>query len=373
VRAGEGSPITATTPGEDVAVPLEPAVVVGLYVEPGASHAAGTLAHEVERALVEAHPGLTWTVRAVEAVGTVGSGGEVDAPAGADAGSLLARAREVLLAEDLDVAVLVTDRDVRLNGRPVAAQTSPVQQSVVVSLPGLGPTDTPATAVADLVCRLLEAERPGEGSARVLRELAAEQGRERSRMWFTLRTLSGSARLLARMVLANRPWLLAARLTRTLVGAFAGTVVAIVTPDVWMLADRMEPVRLAGIAILVLVATTGVLVIGGRLRERAPSGRVRRTVLIHNTAVWVSVTLGVGTLFAGLVVASLATVLLVLPWGLVAETVGHSVGWSTMLRVGALASVVALVGSAFGAGLEDDAAVQRAAYTGSDDAEYLDD
>jgi uncharacterized membrane protein len=178
--------------------------------------------------------------------------------------------------------------------------------------------------------------------------------------------------VLVGMVHANRPWLLAVRLSRTLVGAFAATAIAIVTPDVWMLADRMQPLRLAAIAVLVLLSTVAVLVIGGGLRERAPSRKVRRTVLIHNTAVWVSVTLGVVTMYAGLVLASLAVTLLVLPWDLVADTVAHPVGWDTMLRVGALASVVALVGSAFGAGLEEDAAVQRATYTGSDDAEYLD-
>jgi hypothetical protein len=43
-----------------------------------------------------------------------------------------------------------------------------------------------------------------------------------------------------------------------------------------------------------------------------------------------------------------------------------------MLRVGGLASVVALVGSAFGASLEDDDDVQRAAYTTSDDTRYTD-
>lgn len=356
-------------PGEDVRVPSEPPVVVGVCLDPALSGCdPARLSRDLHAALADAHPGLSWAVRPV-----CGSEEDGPAPGAVDAGAALARARRTLLAEDLDVVVLVTGRPVTLHGRPVAAHSSPVQQSIVLSLPGLGEEhEGLVSAATRLVCGLLESERPGEGSAQVLRELAAEEGHGRRGPGWALRTLGGSARLLVRMVLANRPWLLAARLSRTLVGAFAAAVIAIVTPDVWLLADRMAPVRLAAIAALVLVATSGVLVVGGGLRERAPSHRVRRTVLIHNTAVWVSVSLGVATLFAGLVVASLGVTLLVLPWGLVAATVGHAVGWTEMLRVGAVASVVAFVGSAFGAGLEEDARVQQATYTGSDDAEFLD-
>ncbi len=304
-------------------VPHEPAVVVGVCLDPDLpAPDAARLARDLQRALAGAHPGLDWSVRPVCASGGDGrpDAGAVDVgaadPGPVDAGAMLARGRRVLLAEDLDVVVLVTGRALALHGRPVAGHSSPVQQSIVLSLPGLDVEHEPlAAAAARLVSGLLESERPGEGSTHVLRELAAEEGQGRHGLAWALRTLTGSTRLLVRMVLASRPWLLAARLSRTLVGAFAAAAIAIVTPDVWMLADSMEPLRLGAIAVLVLIATSGVLVIGGGLRERAPSHRVRRTVLIHNAAVWVSVVLGVGTLFAGLVVASLGVTLLVLPWG----------------------------------------------------------
>lgn len=355
-------------------VPSEPCVVVGVCVEevpslPGAgvpSAPATQLATDLQAALTAAHPRVRWSVRAVPACA---AGDDADP---VPASTLLNRGRQVLLEHDLDVVVLVTQRAMELGGRPVAAHSSPVQQSIAISAPALRPGESVATAATRLVPGLLEAEAPDEWSTRVLQELAQEGAHDQHGLAFVLRTLAASPWLVLRMVRANRPWLLAVRLSRTLVGAFTAAVIAIVTPDVWMLADRMGPVRLSAIGALTLVATCAVLVIGGGLREHAPSRRVRRTVLIHNTAVWISVALGVIAMYAGLVVASLATTLLVLPWGLVAQTVGHTVGWGTMLRVGALASVVALVGSAFGAGLEDDAAVQAATYTGSDDAEFVD-
>lgn len=341
-------------------------VAVGVCLADGSASSAEAdrLAAEVQAALTATHPRTRWAVAAVP------SGRSVPADP-VPVSALLALGRTVLLEHDLDIVVMVTPRPMQLGGRAVAAHSSPVQQTIAISEPGLRPGEQVAAAAARLVSGLLETETPDEDSERILNELALEGAHDRHGPTFVLRTLAASPRLLLRMVLANRPWLLAVRLSRTLVGAFTAAVIAIVTPDVWTLADRMGPVRLTVIAMLSLVATCGVLVIGGGLREHAPSRRVRRTVLIHNAAVWISVALGVLALYAGLVVVGLATTLLVLPWDLVAQTVGHPVGWGTMLRVGTLASVVALVGSAFGAGLEDDAAVQQATYTGSDDAEFV--
>jgi uncharacterized membrane protein len=347
-------------------VPSPPCVAVGVCLADGSgpSAEADRLATELQAALTASHPRTRWAVTAVP-------GGRPAPAAPVPAPALLGLGRAVLLEHDLDIVVMVTSRPMQLGGRPVAAHASPVQQTIAISEPGLRPGEPVVTAAARLVPGLLETEAPDADSARVLDELAQEGAHDRHGLAFTVRTLTASPRLLLRMVLANRPWLLAVRLSRTLVGAFTAAVIAIVTPDVWTLADRMGPVRLTAIAALSLAATCAVLVIGGGLREHAPSRRVRRTVLLHNAAVWISVALGVLALYAGLVVVGMATTLLVLPWGLVAQTVGHPVGWGTMLRVGTLASVVALVGSAFGAGLEDDAVVQQATYTGSDDAEYV--
>ena len=56
-------------------------------------------------------------------------------------------------------------------------------------------------------------------------------------MRFTARVLSGNLRLLGGMVRANRPWRLAIRLSRALTAAIAAGVFALVTADLWRLAD----------------------------------------------------------------------------------------------------------------------------------------
>jgi hypothetical protein len=351
------------------------AVAIGLVRQP--SHApqpglvdeaeVARVGDQLQRGLVSSHPDVEWSVCPVpEPL-------DVDPAPVSEVTSVLSQGRRALLGHDLDIVVVLTDQPLELHGRPVSAHVSPMQQIVVISAPAFGARRARiAQAAAELVCGMLDTETPDQSSQRVLHELAATITTDDGGAAYLSRAVRGSTRLLFGMIRANRPWLLTIRLTRTLVGAFAAAFVAIVTPDVWTLADSMHLARLVLLAVLVLVVTTAVLVIGGGLRERAPSRRVRRTVLIHNVAAWFSVGLGVLALYLGLVVGGFAVTLLVLPWSLVGHTVGHQVGIGTMLRVGGLASVVALVGSAFGASLEDDDDVQRAAYTTSDDTRYTD-
>ncbi len=343
-----------------------PTVVLGVDVGSAPFGSVDDFLDQLGRRLTAAHPVVDWDVRQ-----TRGRRSEPAPGASAPVSTLLAHGRTMLLADDLDVALVLTDAPVDLRGRRVAAHVSPVQQAIVLSVRDTEPGNL-ADEAASLVTSLLELDDAPADEHEVLRQLASSMPSEVDGSVFVTRALRGNLRLLLTMIRANRPWLLTLHLSRTLVGAFAAAFVAVVTPDFWMLADRMSTLRLALITVLVLGATCVVLVVGGGLRERPPSRRARRTVLLHNTAVWTSVGIGVVTLFAGLVCANLAVTLAVLPWGLVAQTVGHPVGLGTMLQVGALTGVVALVGSAFGAGLEDDEDVHAATYTGSDDARFAD-
>ena len=55
----------------------------------------------------------------------------------------------------------------------------------------------------------------------------------------------GRLRLLGGMVLANRPWRLAARLYRALIAAMATVAFALVTADIWRISASLDPIRLA--------------------------------------------------------------------------------------------------------------------------------
>ena len=75
-----------------------------------------------------------------------------------------------------------------------------------------------------------------------------------------------------------------------------------------------------------------------------------------------TVLVGVLALYAALLVLTVLAALLLVPSGLLAEQLGHPAGIADHLELAWLASSVATVGGALGAGLESDEAVREAAY-----------
>ncbi|MGZ6639595.1 MAG: hypothetical protein ACXVII_43060 [Solirubrobacteraceae bacterium] len=160
----------------------------------------------------------------------------------------------------------MTDLPLHLDGRPIVSHVSVTHGVGIVSLPALGAVQLPRRlrehvfeAVSRLVCE--EPERVVTGIAngavadcepwveRVLAELARQGGPTKTlTLWFVARIAAGHLRLLIGMLRANRPWQLAAHLHRSLFAAFAVSAYGLVTPDVWRIADSLDPLRLAALS-----------------------------------------------------------------------------------------------------------------------------
>ena len=346
-------------------------VVVGLVSAPGApAETAGELAADLTAALRERHPDVTWDLRVVQ-------DGLVRPPA--DDAEIVAAARDRLLAEEWDLAVVVTDLPLSVERRTVVAHASPVHGVAVLSLPALGAVDRRRRALQTtlgLVRTLLGDDADGEGEGggdpvalrRRVRELAADPAGVDRGVGFTARVLTGNLRLLVGMVRANRPWRLTTGLSRALTAAVAAGVFALVTADIWRLADRFGLLRLSAVGFGSVVAICATLVIGAELWERARSRRVRKQVALFNLATVATVVIGVLTLYAALFLLALAGALLLVPSGLFAEGLGHRAALGDYLELAWLTSSLATVGGALGAGLESDEAVRGAAYTHRPDA-----
>jgi hypothetical protein len=346
--------------GAAVADAARPDVVVGLVAAPGAAaDLAGWLTGELGRQLAAEHAEVCWDVRCVEDA-------LVQPPA--DDAEIVAAARTQLLTEDWDLAVCLTDLPLAANRRPVVAHASPVHGVGVLSLPALGAVGLRRRALQTtlgLVRALLgtgAAADPG-GLRRRVRELASEPADSVEGMHFTARVLSGNLRLLLGMVRANRPWRLAAHLSRALTAAIAAGVFALVTSDIWRLADAFGWPRLTAVAVGSVVAIAVTLIVGAHLWERAPDRRVRKQVALFNLATTATVVIGVLALYAALFALALAGALLLVPAALLADGLTHAVHLSDYAELAWVTSSLATVGGALGAGLETDEAVRDAAYT----------
>lgn len=283
------------------------------------------------------------------------------------------RARELLVAQDWDLVVVLLDGPLSIRRRPVLARASTTHGVGLVSVPALGAGQVSrrlADVVQSVVRALLGAGDRDDLVGRI-RELRDDGGIEGSgaqdgTVLLTARVLRGNVRLLLGMVRANRPWRFTLRLSRALSAAAGAGVLALITPDVWVLADAYGPVRLSLLGVASVAATALTLLLGAGLWERARDRR-RRQVVLFNLATLLTVLIGVTALHVALLVlASVGAVALVVP-GVLAETVGHPVGAWELLRLAWFTATLSTLAGALGAGLEDDLTVREAAYHPGDE------
>jgi hypothetical protein len=341
-----------------------PRVVLGLAATPGiATTIAESLARDLRTELGASYPEAGWDVCAVAVAGLTGPVGLTE---------VLDVARAKLLEHGCDLLVLLTDLPLKDGRRPVLSHASPVQGVAVVSLPALGAMQLRSKArraVLTTVEALLGARAAdavtGErrrGVGRRVRQLGSDVESSHVGVAFVARVVTGNLHLLTGMVRANRPWRLALRLQRALTGALAAVAFALVTSDIWRLADQLGAGRLAltGVASIATICIT--LVVGADLWERSGDPSVRQQVTLFNLATVATLVVGVSALASALFVLTAVASLLVVPDGLLGGALGHSVALSDRAELAWLVSALGVLGGALGAGLESDDAVREAAY-----------
>ena len=358
-------------------------VVLGLVAAPGTpGDLAAVLLEDVRAGLDERFAGVHWQVQLVRDP-------LVSPPAGDD--EIVDAARRMLLNSGWDLTVVLTDLPLHVGRRPVLAHASAVHAAAVLSVPALGAVNLRRRArgaVLHLVERLLADSptapvedaraRAGRGVRlnRRLRELGADaevgpeagEGARSGTVRFSARVLWGNVHLLAGMVRTNRPWRLAVQLSRALVAAITAGVFALVTSDIWSLADHFGVWRLAGVGLGSVAAITATLIVGAGLWERARHARMREQVVLFNIATTATVLIGVLALYGTLFVLSSAAALVLVVPSLLAQALGHPVGFGDYAELAWLTSSLATVGGALGAGLETDETVRQAAYAYRSDA-----
>ncbi|MGM0719359.1 MAG: hypothetical protein ACQEXM_02650 [Actinomycetota bacterium] len=319
-------------------------LVVGLLADPDL---AEDVARDIAPRLQDELPGEV----AGRAVGwTVVTGRDAFESLGSPDTDLIDKARERVADTGWDLAVCLTDVPLRSGGRTVVADVAD-DCVAVVSLPALGSLrlrDRARRAVGDAVTTMAAQHLdPGSGSTGTV---PARRG--------------GALRLLTGMVHVNRPWALTVGLTRSLAGGLAGAAFGVLYPSIWTLAASMPGWRLAVALAGAVMVHGGWLVVGHGLWERRgdPRRRDRPSTGLRNSATVVTVVLGVAAYTAVLFALALAALLVIVTPDYLGQEIGHRAGFGDYLATALMATVVGTVAGAIGSGLEDGAAVRRAAY-----------
>ncbi|NJC23918.1 hypothetical protein BJ994_002994 [Arthrobacter pigmenti] len=340
-----------------------PLLTLGVVVPPSFEPASSQeLGDALPGLLAESHPGVAWRVVVV-----------VETLDGRAPSDLLETARDRLLDEDWDLAIVVSELALRSGRKPVLTQISPVHKVGLVALPALravGRRETLSDAIVRLIGPLVgwNDDDDAEDRARRAREMADDlpDHTDENAIQFTGRVVAGNARVLLGLILANRPWRLAVTLSRALTAAAAAGVVTLATSDLWVLATAYAPLRLILLTVLAVGAVTLTLMIGADLWERPRRRLEREQVALFNLATTATVVIGVMTFFAALFVLSFAAALLLVDAGVFAAVVGAPVGLTEYAQLSLLTAALATVGGALGAGLENDDVVRAAAFTRND-------
>jgi hypothetical protein len=179
---------------------------------------------------------------------------------------------------------------------------------------------------------------------------------------FVAAVVRGNLRLLAGMVRANRPWRLIVRLSRALAAAAAAVVFALVTADLWVLADALNWLRLLVLTVLSVGATVLWLIVSHRLWETRKGRGSRQQTVLFNAATTLTLLLGAASLYAALFVLTIGAAAVVVDAGVLGQALGHHADVGDYAALAWMASSLATIAGGLGAGLESDEAVREAAY-----------
>jgi hypothetical protein len=364
---GGGASVTSRTVGSSDRDEL----VLGLLAAPGwPTEVAEALADDLPGTLADRVTDVvSWhvPVRTDPAVADVSHGVEaID----------LARAR--LLREDWDMAVCMTDTPLRIGTRPVVADASATHGVALISLPALGAVQTRRRA-RDAVIRLVDGlageslevgERGPRRRARVSHRIASlaapiravEPPEDDVDLRFVAAVVRGNVRLLAGMVRANRPWRLIVRLSRALAATAATVAFALVTSDLWVLADALDWLRLLVLTVLSVGASVVWLIVSHRLWETRQGRASNQQTVLFNVATTLTLLLGVVSLYAALFALTIGMAAVVIDPGVLGEALGHDADAGDYAALTWMASSLATIAGGLGAGLESDEAVREAAY-----------
>jgi hypothetical protein len=267
-----------------------------------------------------------------------------------DVDTALARLGDQADEHEWDLVVGLTELPLRDDdGRYLLIEADPQQGRAVLSLPALGGLRMHARtrrAVRTLVSGMADPNSEDEHRVRLPR-------------------LGGRWRLLAGMVLANRPWLLVPGLKSGLVAALATGAIATINSTVWLLAGSLSSWRLVVATIASIVLVVAWLVIDGELWDHPDdnSAEARERSRLYNISTLVTLTAGVLICYLALYVVNLVWALFVLDPAVMGGYLNTSLGHGDLFVLAWFVASAATVGGGLGSGLESDEAIRAAAYS----------
>lgn len=342
--------------------------VLGIVADPDMPTQVGTrLARELTDWLDD-NAGGEWSIEVVSDPVTAGEG---------DREHLFDALEEYRPQRGWEYTLCITDLPLLLQQRPLIADVSPSRQVGVVSLPAFGGLQ-PHRRMRHMLLQLLEellhdGQQATRGASQHrlsswMTDLLAPVHRthlpEGAGVRYTTTRHNGWFRLLSGMVRTNRPWRLIFGLSSALAAALATSAFGLSSSTIWQIADTIHPYRqvlaaFLSVALLVfwLIAAHG---LWERTRNRGQG--FRRLARLYNSSTVLTLTIGVGCLYIGLLVVNTGVAAFLVPSAVLSSTLQAPVTPDTYFNLAWGFTTMGTIAGALGSSLETDQAVRQAAY-----------
>lgn len=164
------------------------------------------------------------------------------------------------------------------------------------------------------------------------------------------------------MVLANRPWKLFPSFKGAIAAAFATAAYALVLPTIWALADAVGWTRLLALMVAAIVAMVSWVIVAHELWEQPDNREAPQWAALYNGVTVLTITVAVLFSYAVLFALVFLAAWVFVPGDYFQSTLKHPVGPGDNLILAWMATSLATVAGALGAGLENEDTVREATY-----------
>ncbi|WP_024355953.1 hypothetical protein [Leucobacter chironomi] len=262
--------------------------------------------------------------------------------------------------EDVEIVMVVTEIPRHRGGRPLVAEVLASDDVAVVSLPTLGAGATNGRLLRVLVsCARQMRAAPAEDEARHGIAWARWRGcAENANRLLQAHRLTGGARTVFGMVLANDPWRIVPKLSSALAAAAAAGAFGVFYNSIWQMSAVLSPLRLAVISGLAIIVIVGWLLIGNRLWDRPRYASLTEVILLYNLSTVLTLLLCVLALYASLVVIILLSGLIVIDPDFMSSVLGSEARFSNYVDIAVLSASLGTVAGALGSSFDSDADIR---------------
>jgi len=273
-------------------------------------------------------------------------------------------------SSEWDYAIALTDVPFRREKRIVMGQTGGGLDVAVLSVPPLGVFRV-RHRVVNMILELMDDLYRGTISGGTpnrfvsgteAKRRVSSENEEDEDLRYTAPPIRGHVMLLSGMVYANRPWTLFPSFKTTVATAFATGGYGLIFTTLWEIGNAYGYGRLTTLMLAAMTILSTWIITSHGLWESRREGVGNYVRSLYNATTVLTIAAGVVFSYVMIFVLLMLAAVIYIPTSMLESTLGYAVKPVNYIKIAWVASSVATIAGAIGAGLEDSEEVRNATF-----------